>query len=133
MVKYVCNVFYAVKNATWNAFRFACETGGADFDRVRDMAVRNGFIHPVHTYSPGRDGKRGFGGACLPKDLSAFIGWAEFNGIMSGLFREARSQNEIFRMMGKEEARREWEEYFMTEEEVEEMRALESQADRGGE
>ena len=36
-------------------------------------------IGPSHKTIPGTDGKRGFGGACFPKDLDAFIHFIENN------------------------------------------------------
>ena len=35
------------------------------------IPVSRGRISPSHTQVPGPDGKKGFGGTCLPKDIAA--------------------------------------------------------------
>jgi UDP-glucose 6-dehydrogenase len=39
-------------------------------------------ITPSHTKVPGFDGKQGFGGACFPKDVSAFLSAYSEMGIL---------------------------------------------------
>jgi UDPglucose 6-dehydrogenase len=112
MVKYACNVFYSIKNAYFNLLRLACEKHGADFETVRLAAVGNGWIHPMHTFSPGRDGLRGFGGACLPKDLAAFIDFTGFNGSMNQMLKEVESFNEYVRNLPAGTPQKNWEQFF---------------------
>lgn len=68
-VKLVQNSFFAVKVAFWNEAQEFCVKAGLDFGAVRAAILADGRIHPSHTQVPGPDGKYGFGGACLPKDL----------------------------------------------------------------
>ena len=112
IIKYMANLFYAMKNCFFNHIRHACDMNGLDYENIRRLCVRNSFIHPVHTFSPGRDGLRGFGGKCLPKDLEAFIGWCEANSFPSTFFRHVKLANELWRKMRKEEPRKDWEKFF---------------------
>ena len=51
----------------------ACEDNDVNYDKVREIAF-DGFeiLGPHMVDVPGPDGKRGFGGKCLPKDIRAF-------------------------------------------------------------
>jgi UDPglucose 6-dehydrogenase len=42
---------------------------------------------------PGHDGNRGYGGKCFPKDVQAFIKWAENNGLDIFMCRAANEVN----------------------------------------
>ena len=63
----ICNIIYD-----------ACKSLGVNYDQVKEIAFYNGeLIGDKVVEVPGPDGKRGFGGKCLPKDISAFN--AKFN------------------------------------------------------
>ena len=47
---------------------------------------------------PGPDGKFGFGGACFPKDLAAFIGYLEANGLPHQILDAVRNVNARMRL-----------------------------------
>lgn len=70
-VKLMLNSYYASKVTMFNLFREVCEKKGVNFEMVRHLMIGRGWIHPMHTASPGPDGSVGFGGVCLPKDLAA--------------------------------------------------------------
>ena len=72
-VKLFTNTFFAVKVAAFNEFRCLADKLGLDWDTVVGGMLADGRIHPMHTQVPGPDGKRGFGGRCLPNDLDTFI------------------------------------------------------------
>lgn len=72
LAKYAHNCFSAVKVNFWNNISMVCELGKANYDNVLFGAMTTGFINKQHTQVPGHDGKFGYGGACLPKDLAAF-------------------------------------------------------------
>lgn len=68
--KYMENCFFATKVAFVAQFHDLARQFGADFDQVREIWVadtRVGSSHSIIVDKPG------FGGACLPKDLSAII------------------------------------------------------------
>lgn len=71
-VKLAVNTFFAIKVAYFNEL-YEGLSKRPDFDRLLwDDIMRgilsDGRIAHSHTRVPGPDGKRGFGGACLPKD-----------------------------------------------------------------
>lgn len=72
ITKYAHNVFGAYKVTYFNAVREYCEKMGADWRTVHTGVLLSGYINDTHTYVPGPDGKRGYGGKCFPKDVNAF-------------------------------------------------------------
>lgn len=70
-MKVFCNCFYAVKVMIFNEYYLMCQKLGLDFETVKDMMFKNGWINPMHTTVPGPDGKFAYGGACFPKDTNA--------------------------------------------------------------
>lgn len=71
MVKYTANAFYAVKLAYMNEIYDVCNTVGADYNTMTAILASNPWMGSHHFQVPGPDGKRGFGGPCLPKDTKA--------------------------------------------------------------
>jgi len=71
MLKYMQNAFFATKNALFNQFYLACREFGWDYNAIRSGIVLDDRVHPVHTDVPGYDGKMGYGGMCLSKDVRA--------------------------------------------------------------
>jgi UDP-glucose 6-dehydrogenase len=69
-VKLFTNSFFAVKVAYFNEISSLAEKLGLDWQRVIEGMLGDGRIAHSHTKVPGPDGKYGFGGACLPKDLA---------------------------------------------------------------
>jgi UDPglucose 6-dehydrogenase len=76
-VKLFQNAFSAVKIATFNEFRCLADAKGLDWQRVMDGLLAGGWISSMHTQVPGPDGRRGFGGACLVKDLANLVSHAK--------------------------------------------------------
>ena len=76
-MKIFANSFYAVKIQFFNEMYAVCQKTGADYDKVRDMIMRNGWVNPMHTSVPGTDGKLSYGGLCFPKDTSALLAFME--------------------------------------------------------
>lgn len=72
-VKLATNSYFALKVAFFNEVYTFCQKMGLDFETVRAGMLSDGRIAHAHTQVPGPDGKLGFGGACLPKDLANFI------------------------------------------------------------
>ena len=46
---------------------------------------------------PGHDGKKGYGGACFPKDVSALIKYAEDIDVNLSLLKEVHNSNNLIR------------------------------------
>ena len=72
-VKYGINTYLASKVAWFNQFYDAVTNYGGAFHKVIGAMTTDERIGKSHTNVPGFDGKRGFGGACFPKDTSAFL------------------------------------------------------------
>lgn len=70
-MKLFCNCFYATKIQLFNEFYFLCQNNGSNYDLVKTMMLKNGWINPMHTNVPGPDGKPSYGGMCFPKDIKA--------------------------------------------------------------
>ena len=72
-MKIFANSFYAVKIQFFNELYLACRENGADFNTVKQMMIKNGWINPMHTQVPGKDGQLSYGGMCFPKDTYALL------------------------------------------------------------
>lgn len=89
LVKYAANTFLALKISFANEVAALCETLGASAGKVLagvglDSRIGGAFLAP----GPG------FGGSCLPKDLSGFIAVADSVGQPAHMARAAREVNE---------------------------------------
>jgi len=70
--KYVENTFLATKVAFFNEmYRIYKDIGFEGFDQMVDAITIDPRIGRSHTQVPGPDGKFGYGGHCLPKDMAA--------------------------------------------------------------
>ena len=95
MVKYTINSFLATKVTWFNQLRDLCDSSGMDYDYIRDVVTTDKRIGSSHTKVPGTDGRRGFGGACFPKDTRALLSFASDNQTDLSLLNEAVSFNSI--------------------------------------
>lgn len=73
LMKLALNGFFSTKVSYWNEIESYCRAMGIDYETVRAACVAEGRVSDLHTHVPGPDGKRGFGGKCLPKDLDQLI------------------------------------------------------------
>jgi UDP-glucose 6-dehydrogenase len=69
--KYMENAFLAAKVAFCNEFYDLAEAWGIDYDDLRELWLLDPRVGRSHTFVRGDE--RGFGGKCLPKDLSALV------------------------------------------------------------
>lgn len=76
-IKYFCNCFFAAKVSLMNEFYQIAEAEGANWDVALEGLLSSEWVNPMHTQVPGPDGDYGFGGKCFPKDINAFIDYAE--------------------------------------------------------
>ncbi|MCD6309135.1 MAG: UDP-glucose/GDP-mannose dehydrogenase family protein [Candidatus Eremiobacteraeota bacterium] len=88
LIKHCANAFLAMKISFINAVARICEKSGADVTRVArgiglDKRIGTDFL------SAGV----GFGGSCLPKDISAFIRLSEQLGYDFSLLKEVKKIN----------------------------------------
>lgn len=76
-VKYTINTFLAMKTAYFNELYTLIDNAEVNYQNVLKGVLADSRIGPSHTKVPGPDGRFGFGGACFPKDLNAFIDYAK--------------------------------------------------------
>lgn len=72
-VKYAINSFLSTKITFFNQLYDLVNLYGCNYNTVIRAVGSDDRIGMGHTHVPGFDGKRGFGGACLPKDTRAFL------------------------------------------------------------
>jgi UDPglucose 6-dehydrogenase len=77
-IKYAINTYLATKVTFFNQLYDAASELGAGFNNIIMGMEQDPRIGSSHMRVPGFDGKRGFGGACFPKDTAAFS--KEFKG-----------------------------------------------------
>ena len=100
LIKHVANTFLATKISFINMVSDLCEELGVDVATVArgiglDARIGSDFLHAG----------LGFGGSCLPKDLSALMKVAEEHGVEVGMLREVERINKsrVDRLMAKVE------------------------------
>ena len=72
MIKCAQNTMLASRVALANLIFDVCKDHNVDYQKVKEIAFdRFDILGPHMTQVPGSDGKRGFGGKCLPKDIRA--------------------------------------------------------------
>ena len=76
-MKIMCNSFYASKIMLFNEFNLMCKNNGSNYETIKSLMIKNGWINPMHTLVPGPDGLMGYGGACFPKDTKALNNYME--------------------------------------------------------
>lgn len=96
--KLATNSFFSVKIAFFNELNQLCARKQVDWPAVLACMLSDGRINPSHTTVPGPDGKFGFGGACLPKDLAALIEIADRVSVSTPVMDAARDRNDYDRL-----------------------------------
>lgn len=84
MKSYV-NCFYAAKIQFFNELFLNCQSIDTDFNVVRDLMLKNGWINPMHTIVPGTDGQLSYGGLCFPKDTNALLQFMKRHNVRHGV------------------------------------------------
>lgn len=96
LIKYMANCFLAAKVTFVNEMARICDAFGADWDRVR----AGWQCDPRAGQSHSRVEGPGFGGRCLPKDLSALIKASEGAGYMPEFLWALEEANARFQDSG---------------------------------
>lgn len=92
-VKLIQNSFFAVKVSFFNEANALCSVLGLDWECVLNATLADGRIAHSHTKVPGPDRKYGFGGSCLPKDLSEFVRCVRKAGMQPFVSQAALTRN----------------------------------------
>ena len=94
MIKYFNNLFFAVKVSFMNEMKMVSEkTGTINWEKAVRGFVSDGRVGDSHLQVPGPDGKLGFGGSCFPKDINAFMTFAESIGLELEVLKGAWKTN----------------------------------------
>ncbi|MEX0786470.1 MAG: UDP-glucose/GDP-mannose dehydrogenase family protein [Dehalococcoidia bacterium] len=91
LTKYAANAYLAASISFINEIANICERTGADVSVVSETLALDRRIGPNAYLDPGI----GFGGSCLPKDLSALITTAEAHGHEPELLKAIAHVNEL--------------------------------------
>ena len=97
MVKYLTNSFLATKVSFANEIYQVCEKLNIDYDKVVEYATLDDRLGKSHWNVPGPDGDFGFGGHCLPKDLSALIYLAMNLNTETNVLNAVEETNDVVR------------------------------------
>jgi nucleotide sugar dehydrogenase len=76
-MKSFVNCFYSVKVQFFTELYSLCQKNGCNYDLVKKMMLKNGWINEMHTTVPGPDGNISYGGLCFPKDTNALLKYME--------------------------------------------------------
>ena len=93
-VKYGINSFLATKMIWFNQYKDLIDTFGCDYDTIINAIGCDPRIGYSHIFVPGRDGKKGFGGACFPKDTSALT---KFDTMFLSVLKLVVTENKKYR------------------------------------
>lgn len=72
LMKLSCNSFYSVKIQFFTElYLLSKKLNNCNYDKIKIMMLKNGWINEQHTQVPGTDGNISYGGMCFPKDTNA--------------------------------------------------------------
>lgn len=100
IIKYFENSFFATKVTLVNEFYDICKAFGADWYRVREGWLLDPRVNRMHTSvfwknnsKTKSEDKRGFGGKCYPKDVSALVQAVKKRGYTPTLLQQVLKTN----------------------------------------
>ncbi len=96
MIKHATNAFLASQVAFANEMYLICQKLGVSYDVIKDTLFLDKRLGR-HIDVPGPDGKFGFGGHCLPKDLNGLISHSIKKGYKPYLLEEIWRFNQTIR------------------------------------
>lgn len=99
LVKYTINSFLASKVLFFNQMKDLFDKGNHDdswenFIKLTSLDKR---IGSSHMNVPGPDGKKGFGGACFPKDIGALVSYAKKIDVDLSVLKKVKIENDKIR------------------------------------
>jgi len=97
MFKYVANTMLAMKVVMNNEYAAMCERFNINWETVAGIAEGDARLGYTHWRVPGPDKKRGFGGACFPKDATALLNMANESDLEMTMLSTAIRTNDQLR------------------------------------
>jgi UDPglucose 6-dehydrogenase len=92
LIKCVHNLFNATKISFWNEIWSICSKVGADAHEIAEVVSQSAEASTNRDY--GTRGGQPYGGACLPKDMKGFLGFADELGLETPLLTAVDGVNE---------------------------------------
>lgn len=98
-IKYTINTFLAVKVIFFNEINalFSEISSKDDWENFIQTLALDKRIGTTHMNVPGHDGKKGFGGACFPKDITALLNYADSLGVELDILKTTINKNNLIR------------------------------------
>ena len=96
-MKIYLNCFYATKVQFFTEVYLACKANGSDYNVVKNIMLKNGWINKMHTTIPGPDGKISYGGLCFPKDTNALNRYYESLNVPNKLLNAVIEERNMMR------------------------------------
>jgi len=93
LAKYVTNTFLATKVSFANEIFDFCQKVSVEYSELIEIACHDSRLSNSHWQVPGPDGKRGYGGACFPKDIASLINQLEQKDIKSYILNASFDRN----------------------------------------
>lgn len=93
LLKYASNAFFAVKVSFANELCELSQVLGLEWEEIRAVLALDPRVGGDHLQVPGPDGAPGYGGRCLPKDVSALLSLAEVAGCELPIVASAAAVN----------------------------------------
>ena len=99
LIKYSINTFLASKVIFFNELHLIFESLDVkdSWEEIINVISRDERIGNSHMNVPGHDGRKGFGGACFPKDSLALVKLAKTQGIDLSILQSAIKTNNKIR------------------------------------
>ena len=94
LIKYGRNSFLAVKVSFFNELQEFCINNDLNFKNVRELVCADPRIGDSHSYVPGPDKKRGFGGTCFPKDVASMLTQMRKSKVQTMVLKATQKRNE---------------------------------------
>jgi len=91
-VKYGINSFLATKVLWFNQYKDLIEQHGGKYNVIANAIGSDPRIGSSHTKVPGPDGRKGYGGACFPKDTAALYTFSNMDLSVLGKVIEANNK-----------------------------------------
>lgn len=100
MIKYTINSWLATKVIWFNQLKHLYDASGASasWETFTEILKTDPRMGNTHMQVPGPDGEYGFGGHCFPKDVAAFLEYAEKNHAPQKLLDKANNYNKRYRL-----------------------------------
>ena len=99
IVKYMINAFLATKVSLMNQFYDIAKSSGTQtpWSQLTEIFHYDSRTGNSHAAVPGHDGKRGWGGKCFPKDVSAIMDEAKAHGYNTDVLQAIQDYNRTLR------------------------------------